>query len=101
MQQKRWIDAAEFLWKPEESWPTEKLLDTQFLLQDDPALKKNLAVFTTINTETPTDHLLSYFSDLTRLRRAVCSATSVPNVVLQENWNLMRHGLLVNHVWRN
>ncbi len=82
MQQKRWMHAPEFLWQPEENWPMETALDTQLLLQDDPEVKKNVAAFTTTGIETPTDHLLSYFSDWTRLLRAVAWYIKVKDVLM-------------------
>lgn len=71
IQQRRWLHAPDVPWKTEESWPTDMLMGTQLLLQVDPELKKNVAVFTTTGTENPTDNLLSYFSDWQRLLRAV------------------------------
>ncbi|KAL7878212.1 hypothetical protein SRHO_G00048550 [Serrasalmus rhombeus] len=68
--QKRWIHAPDFLWKSEESWPATEALGSVF--QDDPEVRKNPAVFATVvETETPTDQLILYFSDWVRLLKAV------------------------------
>lgn len=64
------MHGPEFLWKPEEGWLEVKALDS--VLQDDPEVRRNTTVFTTVvNTETPTDQLISYFSNWIRLLKAV------------------------------
>ncbi|KAL2089185.1 hypothetical protein ACEWY4_016084 [Coilia grayii] len=70
MEQRRWIHAPEFLWKPEESWPVGEALGPMF--QDDPEVRRATSVFTAVvNTETPTDQLISFFSNWIRLLKAV------------------------------
>lgn len=61
--QKIWMHTPGFLWKAEGSWST----DTQLLSQHDPELKKD-GVFT---SENPKHHPISYFSNWTRLLRAI------------------------------
>lgn len=69
-EQKRWIHAPEFLWKPEKSWPVAGALGSLF--QDDPEVRKGTAMFTAVvKTETPTDQLISFFSDWMKLLKAV------------------------------
>ncbi|XP_052470971.1 uncharacterized protein LOC128027405 [Carassius gibelio] len=70
MEQRRWMHGPEFLWKPEEGWLEVKALGS--VLQDDPEVRRNTTVFTTVvNTESPTDQLISYFSNWIRLLKAV------------------------------
>ena len=70
MEQRRWMHAPEFLWKPEESWPEVETLGS--VLQDDPEVRRSTAVFTAVvDTETPTDQLISYFSNWMKLLKAV------------------------------
>lgn len=60
MQTRRWIHAPEFLWKAEESWPVEGALGPKSMSQDDPEVRENAVVFTTVmgNIKTPTDLLI-------------------------------------------
>ncbi|KAK0138077.1 hypothetical protein N1851_025741 [Merluccius polli] len=70
MEQKRWIHAPQFLWKPKESWPVAGALGPVF--QDDPEVKKGTAMFTAVvKTEKPTDQLISFFSIWIKLLKAV------------------------------
>ena len=83
MQQRRWLHAPEFLWKPEGSWPVEKVLGPQLVSQDDPEVKKKTTVLTTVTSfETPTDHLISFFSDWLRLLKAVAWYLKVKHVLM-------------------
>lgn len=83
IQQRRWIHAPEFLWKPEGNWAVEKSLVFQPVLQDDPEVRKGAAVFITVmNLETPTDHLISFFSDWIRLLKAVAGYLKVKNILM-------------------
>ena len=69
MKQRRWIHAPEFLWKPEESWP---VIQTLVMLQDDPEVRRTTTVFTTmVKSRTPTDQLISHFSNWISLLKAV------------------------------
>ena len=53
------------------------------VLQNDPEVRKNAAVFTTVaSIETPTDHLISYFSDWKRLLKAVAWYLKVKNALM-------------------
>lgn len=80
MQQWRWIHAPEFLWKPEESWPVEELLGLRSVLQDDPEVRKNAAARG--SKETPTDPLISFFSDWMRLLKTVARYLKLKNALM-------------------
>lgn len=84
MQQRRWIHAPEFIWKPEESWPVKEALSSKSVLQDDPEVRKNTAVFITVvkNIEIPTDQLISFFSDWMRLLKAVAWYLKLKNALM-------------------
>ncbi|XP_031425669.1 uncharacterized protein LOC116220856 [Clupea harengus] len=70
MEQRRWIHAPEFLWNTKESWPEEEVLDS--VSQDDPEVRKSATVLAAVvNPATPTDQLISFFSDWRRLLKAV------------------------------
>lgn len=70
LEQRRWIHAREFLWRPEESWPLAEALGPMF--QDDPEVRRATTVYTAvIKPETPTDQLISFFSNWIRLLKAV------------------------------
>ncbi|XP_061882235.1 uncharacterized protein LOC133633659 [Entelurus aequoreus] len=82
MQQRRWIHAPDFLWKAEESWPAREALGSKSVLPDDPEVRKNTTIFTTVvNTETPTSQLLSSFSNSKRLLRAVAWYLKMKNTL--------------------
>ncbi|KAL7850011.1 hypothetical protein SRHO_G00193600 [Serrasalmus rhombeus] len=69
-EQRRWIHAPDFFWRSKERWPVIEAVCSVF--QDDPEVRKNTAVFATmVETETPTDQLILYFSDWMRLLKAV------------------------------
>ena len=70
MEQRRWIHGPEFLWNTQESWPVEEALGS--VSQDDPEVRKKATVLAAVvNTGTPTDQLISFFSDWMRLLKAV------------------------------
>lgn len=83
MQQRRWIHAPEFLWKAEGNWAVEKSLVSQAMIQDNPEVRRGAAVFTTVTTnETPTDCLLSFFSDWMKLLKAVAWYVKIKNILM-------------------
>lgn len=68
---RRWLSGPEFLWREKYTWPTEAF-NTESLPHDDPEVK----VMITCNAvnqgpSSPTNRLLSLFSDWTRLMKAV------------------------------
>ncbi len=69
----RWIHGPEFLWFTEDSWLKQKSVDSYLLSKDDPEVKGEIVAYVTVlkETETPTSHLISYFSNWTRLLKAV------------------------------
>ena len=70
MAQKRWINAPEFLWNTKESWLVDKALGS--VSQDDPEVRKSATVLAAVvNTGTPTDQLILFFSDWMRLLKAI------------------------------
>ncbi len=72
LENKRWICGPEFLWEPEHSWSMEGY-EQESLTQSDPEVKSCTVVcnIVTQDQQNPTDKLLSYFSDWTRLLKAV------------------------------
>ncbi len=72
LENKRWLCGPEFLWEPEHRWPMEGY-EQESLTQDDPEIKSCTVVcnIVTQDQQNPTDTLLSYFSDWTRLLKAV------------------------------
>lgn len=70
MEQRRWIQAPEFLWKTKKSWPVVEALGP--MCQDDPEVKRATAVYTAVvKAETPTDQLICFYSNWIRLLKAV------------------------------
>ena len=85
LQQRRWIHGPDFLSEPEESWPTEGVLDSMSVSQDDPEVRRNTTVLTTVvvkETETPTNQLISFFSDWLRLLKAVAWFLKLKNTLM-------------------
>ncbi len=64
----RWIHGPEFLWFTEESWLKQESVDSYLLSKDDPEVKGEIVTYVTVlkETETPTSHLISCFSNWTR-----------------------------------
>lgn len=68
---KRWLCGPPFLWEPNHTWPT-KGIDSESLPHDDPEVKCPIACNVVIQDPlSPTNKLLSFFSDWTRLMKAV------------------------------
>ncbi|KAM7393992.1 hypothetical protein PAMP_020821 [Pampus punctatissimus] len=81
MEQRRWIQAPEFLWKTEESWPVVEALGP--MGQDDPEVKRATAVYTAVvKAETPTDHLICFYSNWIRLLKAVAWYIRLKNALM-------------------
>lgn len=79
---KRWIHGPMFLWKPEVQWPLEHM-NSVSLTFDDPEIKNTVVVCsaTVIQTENPTNKLLSYFSTWMKLKTAVAWFLKVKKVL--------------------
>ena len=68
---KRWLRGPQFLWKQNHTWPTMNI-DSDPLSHDDPEVKCAIVCnAVTQDPSNPTNKLLSYFSDWTRLMKAV------------------------------
>ncbi|XP_052407932.1 uncharacterized protein LOC127953079 [Carassius gibelio] len=65
----RWIEGPEFLWEPEEKWPTFPG-DTS-ITADDPEVKRCLTVNAILVDTNATSQLMTHFSDWQRLKVAV------------------------------
>lgn len=66
----RWWEGPAFLWRHEEDWPNDAF-DVS-LSADDKEVKREAAMnaINVCNAVTPTDQLISYFSDWKRLKKA-------------------------------
>lgn len=70
LETRRWLEGPEFLWKHEENWPQTKL-DISLDSGDREVRKEAVAYAVTVNAASPTDQLISHYSDWMRLKRAV------------------------------
>ncbi len=79
----RWIHGPEFLWYTEESSPKQESVNSYLLSKDDPEVKREIVTYVTVlkETETPTSHLISYFSNWMRLLKAVAWNLRLRNIL--------------------
>lgn len=66
----RWMNGPDFLARPKDLWPKLPSQDKN-LSSDDPEVKQDLAVNSTVIVDDPTVKLLTYFSEWNRLKKAV------------------------------
>ncbi|XP_049331748.1 uncharacterized protein LOC111197647 [Astyanax mexicanus] len=68
---KRWLRGPQFLWEQNHTWPTMNI-DSEPLSHDDPEVKRSIVCSAVIQDQSnPSNKLLSYFSDWSRLMKAI------------------------------
>ena len=65
----RWLKGPGFLWQEESEWPA--MIEVPQLTDDDPEVRKEIQVYTTVSEVNPLDKLIQYYSSWWKLKRLV------------------------------